>query len=695
MQPAVGANDVACNGTRVATSRWLRDGDVVSVAATRVRIAAAENGLRLRVEHAAGRARPAPSPSPDSRREAVGHDPVLRPVEFRPLASRRGSAGPTRPRWGSLLVPLGVLPLLVLVWYVFTARSVLVQVQPAPDRFELSGGVLRPTIGGRYLLLPGSYAVRAAAEGHRELDVTIDVGSEPRQTFEFELERLPGRLRIDAGDVEGAVVAVGGEPPAPLTAPLELESGPHTLRVSADGYAELVTEVVVEGGGATQTLEVELEALPPRASPAERPRPTTGQVHLDSQPPGAAVTVDGEFRGETPLALEAAPGAEHVVVVSKPGHEPATLRLTLRPGEERRESVALEPRLGTVTVEAQPPDAELLVDGEPRGRVGQTLELTAEPHEIVVRREGYDTHTTTITPRPGVPQALRVRLTNPEQRLAELPDRIEGPNGHVMVLVRGGRLVMGAPRREAGRRANEVERDVVLTRPYFVGIAEVTNDQFRVFRPEHRSGEAEGTSLEAGHHPVVRVSWEDAAAYCNWLSGLAGLPPAYVDREGELSPVVPPNDGYRLPTEPEWAWAARGGGTSGLLKYPWGDTLPVPDGAGNYADASAQPLLARTLPDYDDGYPVTAPVDAFQPSARGLFNMGGNVSEWVQDYYGVDPGSSEPEPDPRGPADGQYHVIRGASYLDSTISDLRLSRRDYGKGPLPDVGFRIARSAGE
>src|SRR5690606_23009220 len=100
--------------------------------------------------------------------------------------------------------------------------------------------------------------------------------------------------------------------------------------------------------------------------------------------------------------------------------------------------------------------------------------------------------------------------------------------GREMRLVRPGSFRMGAPRREQGRRANEVERDVRLTRPFLIGLKEVTNSQFRAFRPNHTSGAERHRDLAGGDRPVVMVRWEDAAAYCNWLSEQEGLPKAYV-----------------------------------------------------------------------------------------------------------------------------------------------------------------------
>jgi formylglycine-generating enzyme required for sulfatase activity len=170
------------------------------------------------------------------------------------------------------------------------------------------------------------------------------------------------------------------------------------------------------------------------------------------------------------------------------------------------------------------------------------------------------------------------------------------------------------------------------------------------------------------------------------------LPRAYREAEGGLVPVDPPTAGYRLPTEAEWAFAARFAGRTAALKFPWGDRLPPAPGSANFADLSAANTLPEILEDYQDRHPATAPVDAFAPDERGLRQMGGNVAEWVQDVYTTAPSRSGTlDVDPIGPADGSLHVIRGSSWMDATVSELRLSYRDYGGEARPDVGFRIAR----
>ncbi|MEQ9067721.1 MAG: SUMF1/EgtB/PvdO family nonheme iron enzyme, partial [Gimesia chilikensis] len=147
--------------------------------------------------------------------------------------------------------------------------------------------------------------------------------------------------------------------------------------------------------------------------------------------------------------------------------------------------------------------------------------------------------------------------------------------------------------------------------------------------------------------------------------------------------------GYRLPTEAEWAWAARTDGSGASLRYSWGSSLPPAPNSGNFADVTAQNYLGEVMFDYNDGHFATAPVGSFNPNFHDIYDMAGNVSEWVHDFFGS--GSLGIEIDPTGPQQGQYHVIRGSSWAHGAITELRLSFRDFGLEARDDVGFRVAR----
>jgi len=144
------------------------------------------------------------------------------------------------------------------------------------------------------------------------------------------------------------------------------------------------------------------------------------------------------------------------------------------------------------------------------------------------------------------------------------------------------------------------------------------------------------TPVSAGpEYPVVNVSWNDASAFCSWLTG--------VERKAG---AISANESYRLPTDDEWSVAVGIGGRetgtspkdkSGKLAgvYPWGTQFPPPPGAGNFADQAALNCFTNWphIENYNDGFVTTSPVGSFQPNALGIYDLAGNALEWCQDVY--------------------------------------------------------------
>ena len=130
------------------------------------------------------------------------------------------------------------------------------------------------------------------------------------------------------------------------------------------------------------------------------------------------------------------------------------------------------------------------------------------------------------------------------------------------------------------------------------------------------------------------------------------------------------------------------------MVYPWGNELPPPDRSDNFADIAAAEILPTTLVTYTDGFAVAAPVGSFAANPVGVFDLGGNVVEWVQDFYEIS--VAQPEAgvivDPLGPETGRFHVLQGPSWRSATVTDLRLAYRNYGAEAREDLGFRIARN---
>ena len=750
VQSTGAAETIKVDGEAITSTTWLADGNVLSVGGIEVHCQTGGDQMQLEVTYPKASYQTLP---PDLQAEKGAVAGTITPLRTR--RTRKAEGGPEERRHKIVQASVyGALVLLAaLAFYGFTVKPVLIETDPDYAEIEITGGLLTPRLGGRYLLRQGDYTVNMAAAGYVSLKQPITVGSTDNQEFQFSLEKLPGRITITTRRGVPGEVWVGGELVGETpTNELLLKAGSYEVRISAKRYLEFITTLEVEGRDFQQTLDAELvpgwanvsfSTVPPGASISadgeqlgqtpnivaimagtheivlyksgykEWRQPLTfvadqpkefATIELEeadsilsvvSNPAGAAVTVDGRFRGTTPLSVELSKGAVYDIQLTKAGYEAASRAIEVDDSRERKLTVQLRPRIGIVKIVSDPPDAELFVDGQRRGNASRELSLTATVHSIEIRKDGFEPFVTEVTPKPGFPQHLAVDLLPPQAAvLASMPPAITTSQGLLMQLIQPGAFMMGAPRREQGRRANEAQRSVELTRYFYISVQEVTNRDFREYRPTHTSGAERFRELAADRHPAVFLSWKDAALYCNWLSDKEGLSLAYKIDGRDVVLVDPPVSGYRLPTEAEWVWVARYGGVGEARKYPWGNSMPPAGNAGNYADISAEVFVDAALSVYDDGYPLTAPVGKFPPNSAGIYDLGGNVAEWVHDVYMVNttfPGQIDL--DPVGPPEGHYRVIRGAGWRHSTISQLRFSYRDFGNRGRLDVGFRIARYA--
>lgn len=233
--------------------------------------------------------------------------------------------------------------------------------------------------------------------------------------------------------------------------------------------------------------------------------------------------------------------------------------------------------------------------------------------------------------------------------------------GMKLVRIDAGGFIMGTGDGPPKARAEFNERDydeapahrVKISKPFYLGIHEVTNAEYEQFDPKHKALRGKRGSSKGDDHPVVYVTWHDAVAFCQWLSKKEGKP-------------------YRLPTEAEWEYACRAGTTT---KFHTGDELS--------ADAANFGRLLETKP---------RAVGSYKPNAWGLYDMPGNVAEWCHDWYGSYEAGEQT--DPVGRAEGYARSVRGWSFLRTNLDATRYCRSANRSGLLPDdanayTGFRV------
>lgn len=685
------------------------------------------------------------------------------PVKIEPI-SFRSKPPSKRPKpfnifkWSvAVLIGVVLIVLCISTWFIFTARQVVIDIEPIPEHIAFSGGILTPKIGSYYLMRPGKYTLKALKECFLPLDHTFWVSNEKNQNLRLKMQQRPGRLMIRAHDsddtkknilgapvyVDGAVV---GNTPIEK---LEILPGFHNIEIRANHYQDFQTNVNVDGCDKFQ--EVNLALLPgwsdiivssvpldatvlidgksfgitplhtqlspgsylleisadrfktwkhrlivkpnePQEIKEVRLQPADGKLTINTKPDGANIIIDGIFVGQTPLTFDVSPDKHHVVQISKAGYEKTNRKVQIASAASIQLNVNLKPRYGIVRLSVEPPDTELIIDGKSWGVVPKKLNLIAVEHQLEFNKKDFHPYRIRITPQPGFSKQLTVALKKKGVSKKTDPLVMTTQTGYRLKLIRPGSYTMGSSRREQGHRSNETLRKVILKRPFYMGLKEVSNQAFKEFLAQHNSGFIQSQGLNNDAQPAVQVAWEQAARFCNWLSAKASLPPAYVQKGNTLIAVEPLNTGYRLPTEAEWEYCARFTGKHAFSKYPWGNKFPPVQLSGNYSDQSAKNLLPNVLEGYNDRYITTAPPATFKSNFLGLYDMGGNVAEWCHDFYSIY--SYDPEKiyvNPTGPKNGKHHVIRGSSWKHGSISTLRLAYRSYGDDKREDVGFRVCR----
>ncbi|MFZ3376273.1 MAG: bifunctional serine/threonine-protein kinase/formylglycine-generating enzyme family protein [Chthoniobacterales bacterium] len=486
----------------------------------------------------------------------------------------------------------------------------------------------------------------------------------------------------------------------------ELEPRKYKLRIMNPGYDPIETSIDLSGGKSFEPSVFRLVR-------------SKGALEVQSDPPGAQFSLrseDGQISrdGVTPAKIVDLPTGNYSVMARR-GEWEMHETVEVQRGEITRKSFAF--LNAAVAIVSEPAGAEVFVDGTSRGHTPLQIELPARPHELVAHLDGWPDERQSLTVEAQHENFAHfvfangsVKITSAPggatviangRELGQTPLVIEevkpGPANYELRLA-GYKSTSASGRVEPQQQAflaarlekslgpepghpwtNSLGMKFVPLGDIRISIWETRVQDYQTFcRATGRHYEPPDFS-QAPTHPVVKVNWFDANAFCKWLT----------DKEHEEN-MLEDRQFYRLPTDLEWSAAvglpSEGGTTpearDGKIRneFPWGKQWPPPSGAGNYADRSAKLRGGAVIENYVDNYPATAPVGSFKPNSLGIYDLGGNVWEWcAEGYRGNSAGAGR-----------DWGVLRGGSWATSNRLEMQSSYRDVVDRNDRDVtyGFR-------
>ena len=397
---------------------------------------------------------------------------------------------------------------------------------------------------------------------------------------------------------QGAVVTVDGDRKGSGTLSWRQGEGLCDIVVSMEGHRDARRQLEVVAGRA-QTVQL-------------TPQPIYGSASVDSDPMDAEIWIDGKQYGVTPNVVERLLVGSHTLVLKKSGCADLQQQFSVEEGKEASLSVKL-PTGRSVRFTSEKPGMQIIVDGKELGTTPLTAVVGIGHHSVSAMRGGdivvvRDLDITSA----GAP--LTMAFSDFNQTFM-----VNGVQ-FTMVAVEGGTFTMGATS-EQGSDAEDDEKPAhqVTLSDYYIGQTEVTQALWKAVMGGNPSNH-KGDNL-----PVEQVSWDNCQVFIQKLNQLTGKQ-------------------FRLPTEAEWEYAARGGRKSQGYKYAGGNNI----GSVAWYDGNS-------------GY-ETHPVATKQANELGIYDMSGNVWEWCSDWYGGYQSSSQS--DPQGPSSGSYRVFRSGNYVD-------------------------------
>ena len=486
----------------------------------------------------------------------------------------------------------------------------------------------------------GTYNYRAKRYKYHD-DVGIARVDKTRVIMDLKLKPAFGSVSVSS-QPQGAKVFLDGEDTGKVTPCTigEIASGRCDIRLRLKDYAPASQSVTVTEG-MTASVNVTLEAR-------------FAHVTINSLP-GAAIKVNGAEVGSGSYSNNMAEGI-YDIEASLAGHRPVTKQIEVIVGVPQTIELRPTPIYGMLDVNSNPMGANITINGKSYGDTPTSIEnLLVGDYDVVLTKPGYASVSQRVTVSENASASVDVKMQKGEMKNSQIDESALSvsainltPNWSAsvtpsqravleklianMVKVEGSTFTMGATP-EQGNDAYEYERPAhqVTLSDYYIGRYEVTQKEWQAVMGDNPS------KFYGDNLPVDYVSWNDCQDFINKLNQLTGLK-------------------FRLPTEAEWEFAARGGKQSKGYKYSGSDN------AKNIAwyekNSGSKPHQVGTK----------------EPNELGIYDMSGNVGEWCGDWYGRY--SSSAQTNPTGPSSGSPRVLRGGSWFGSARF-CRVSDRSY------------------
>ena len=444
---------------------------------------------------------------------------------------------------------------------------------------------------------------------------------------------------------QNAVVELNGEllPTVDGIATKMMRFGTYDYRVQAPDYLPEVGKVTVNDPKQKHMVNIRLK---PNFSQVTLTVGNNAEIWVNGQKRGNGTWTGnlgaGTYELETRLAGHRPQTITRDIVVTS---EPQTIRLN-----------APTPIYGEADINSTPPMADIYIDGQKCGQTPQLIDqLLVGEHQLRISRQGYSDYNSTFNVREGETASVNTTLakqvtqtpTSPVNSATSSSDqkRVVTVNGvsFTMIRVDGGTFQMGATSEQQSAYSDEKPVHQVTLSSYYIGEAEVSQELWQIVMGSNPS------LFKGDKCPVEQVSWDDCQDFIRKLNQQTGLK-------------------FRLPTEAEWEYAARGGNMSRGYQYSGSNNL---NDVAWYEENSGN---------------STHDVKAKQPNELGLYDMSGNVVEWCQDWYGSYQSGSQTNP--HGPSLGSSRVLRGGSWLGDAWF-CRVASRYYNTPVLRNGGLGL------